>query len=78
MTNSTLIKQFKQRFGAKWFDHYSYNSIVLEREKGVYSYYDLEKDDRDIYYWINKMSLKKTGDEYNKETGVIAKLLEEP
>ena len=47
------------------------------REPGVFFYYDIEKDNQDIDYWINKMSLKKAGDELSRETEVISKLLNE-
>lgn len=62
VTNQTLIKHYKEKFGVKWFDNYSHNTIILEREKDNYFFYDLEKDSEDIEYWINKMSLKKNGD----------------
>ena len=51
------------------------NSIVLEREPGQYLFYDVEKDDENLRRWINRMSLKKTGDEINRETLTIAKSL---
>ena len=41
-----------------------------------YAFYDVEKDDEDITYWINKMSLKKQGDEISRESAIIAKLLQ--
>ena len=75
ITNKTLVKILKQRYGPKWFDDYSHNSIVLEREPGVFVYYDIEKDSEDIAHWINKQSLLKQGDELNRETDVICKML---
>ncbi|CDW87719.1 UNKNOWN [Stylonychia lemnae] len=77
VTNKTLVQHYKQKFGVKWFDEYSLNTIVLEREPGVYHFYDIEKESDDIAYWINKMSLSKLGDELNRETEVISKMLNE-
>lgn len=58
------------------FDEFALNSIVLTRDSGQnYAFYDVEKDDEDITYWINKMSLKKKGDEISRESAIIAKLL---
>jgi hypothetical protein len=62
---------YKERFGPRWFDEFSLNTIILEREPDVYAYYDLEKDEQDLIYWINKMSLKKHGDELNREVANI-------
>jgi len=28
----------------------------------------MEEDTEDIFYWVNKMSLKKTGEDFNRET----------
>lgn len=63
------------KYGTKFFDEHSLNSIVLEREKGVFVYYNIEDSNQEIPYWINKMSLKKSGDDYNRETTLISKLL---
>jgi hypothetical protein len=41
---------------------------VLEREPEQFAFYDVEKESGDIEKWINKMSLKKGGDEINRET----------
>jgi hypothetical protein len=78
VTDKDLIKAYKKQYGFKWFDEFSLNSIVLERDLNVFTYYNMEESSDDIYYWINKQSLKKTGDLYNRETILIAKLLEEP
>lgn len=75
--NKTLVLHYKEKFGVKWFDEFSYNTIVLEREPGVFFYYDIEKESSDLGYWINRMSLNKHGDELNKETEVISKLMGE-
>ena len=77
VTNKTLVDSYKKKYGAKWFDEFSHNTIVLEREKDVFLYYDMEKESEDIFYWVNKQSLKKNGDELNRETQVINTLLEE-
>lgn len=69
--------KYKERFGPKWFDEFSYNSIVLEREPNVFSYYDVEKEVTDMKFWINKMSLNKHGELLNRETDVISKMLNE-
>ena len=78
MTDQVLIKKYKEKYGAKWFDEFSLNTIVIEREPGQFAFYDVEKDDQDLVHWINKMSLKKTGDEINRETFAIAKDLGQP
>jgi len=44
VTNKTLVQHYKQKYGVKFFDEYSLNTIVLVREPGVYFYYDIEKD----------------------------------
>jgi len=75
VSDKALVKVYKERWGARWFDQYSLNSIVLERESGDYVYYDLEKESEDLTKWINRMSLKKTGDEINRESLAIAKSL---
>jgi hypothetical protein len=76
VTNQTLVKIFKQKYGPRMFDEFALNSIVLTRDSGQnYAFYDVEKDDEDITYWINKMSLKKQGDEISRESAIIAKLL---
>ena len=75
VSDKALVKVYKERWGARWFDQYSLNSIVLEREAGDYVYYDLEKESEDLTKWINRMSLKKTGDEINRESLAIAKSL---
>jgi hypothetical protein len=49
----------------------------LLRDNGHHDFYDIEKDVSDIAYWINKASLNKNGDDLNRETDVIAKLLNE-
>jgi hypothetical protein len=77
VTDKELIKEFKAMYGSKWFDGYTLNSIVLEREKDVFFNYNMEEDSSDIYYWINKMSLNKAGDDCNRETQIISKLLNE-
>jgi hypothetical protein len=77
VTNQTLVKIFKQKYGPRMFDEFALNSIVLTRDSGQnYAFYDVEKDDEDITYWINKMSLKKQGDEISRESAIIAKLLQ--
>ena len=75
VSDKALLKVYKERWGARWFDQYSLNSIVLEREAGDYVYYDLEKESEDLTKWINRISLKKTGDEINRESLAIAKSL---
>ena len=75
VTNKTLINIYKARYSAKWFDEYSLNTIVLEREPGVFAYYDIEKENTDISHWMNKFSLKKNGEEINRESFFIAKSL---
>eukprot|EP00347_Sterkiella_histriomuscorum_P004030 403362013 len=77
VTNKTLVMKYKEKFGLKWFDEFSHNTIVLEREPGVYIYYDLEKESMDIAYWINKMSLNKIGEELTRETDIISRVLNE-
>ena len=57
VTSQALVKAYKERYGPRWFDEYSLNSIVLEREPGQYSYYDIEKESEDLVKWINRMSL---------------------
>ena len=78
VTNSTLVKIYKEKYGVKWFDQHSYNSIVLEREPGLFSFYDLTKESDDITFWINKISLSKNGDQINRESLQIAKSVNQP
>lgn len=78
VTDSNLIQKCKEKYGAKLFDEFSLNSIVLEREKDQFIYYDVEKESMDIAYWINKMSLNKEGELYNRESEVIGKLVNQP
>jgi len=63
-----MVKRAKEKWGFQWFDEFSKNTIVLEREPGHFVFYDVEKESGDIEKWINKMSLKKGGDEVNRET----------
>ncbi len=77
VTDKKLVKEMKDKIGVKWFDQYSLNTIVLEREPNDYVFYDIEKDSGDIAQWINKMSLAKHVDVLNRETDVISKLLGE-
>jgi hypothetical protein len=44
VTNQTLVKAYKVKYGHRWFDEFSVNTIVLQREPQVFAYYDLEKD----------------------------------
>lgn len=79
MTDKALVKRAKEVYGARMFDEWSLNSLVLVREPGVFVYNDLEKEDASqIKYWINKMSLKKTGDTISKEAVAIAKEVDHP
>jgi hypothetical protein len=78
VTKPELVLKYKERYGPRFFDEFSKNSIVLVREPETFIYYDLEKDDMDLKQWINKMSLKKTGDDINRETLAIAKSLGQP
>ncbi|TNV74085.1 hypothetical protein FGO68_gene8059 [Halteria grandinella] len=78
VTSSSLVYDYKKKFGPKWFDEHSRNTIVLQREKDTNAYYDLEKDDQDLHYWINKMSLKKTGDELTREVSIIGQSINQP
>ena len=78
VTNQTLVRRYKEKYGPRWFDQYSLNSIVLEREPGTYAYYDVEKESEDLARLINRMSLSKNGDEINRESLSIAKSLGMP
>ena len=74
-TDKEVIRYFKEKYSVKWFDEYSHNSIVISRSPGVFEYYNIEDTSEDIDYWINKHSLSKRGDDYNRETAFISKLL---
>lgn len=45
VTDKALVKRAKEAFGARMFDEWSLNSLVLVREPGEYIYNDLEKED---------------------------------
>lgn len=77
VTNKTVVKVFKEKYGHRMFDEYSHNSIVLARDN-QFTYNDIEKESDNLQYWINKMSLKKTSDEINRETSAIIKALNQP
>ena len=77
VTNKTVVKVFKEKYGHRMFDEYSHNSIVLARDN-QFTYNDIEKESDNLQYWINKMSIKKTSDEINRETSVIVKALNQP
>lgn len=45
VTNKTLVSLYKAKYGPKWFDEHSQNTIVLAKDGGKFAYYDVEKDD---------------------------------
>ena len=62
MTDKAVVKEAKKLYGAKFFDQYSLNSIVLERDSpDNFHYFDIEKESFDMKAWINKMSLDRLG-----------------
>ena len=71
VTKPELVKSIKTTYKVKFFDEYSLNSIVLEREKDTFFYYDVEQSSEDMGYWMNKMSLNKLGEEYTRESYYI-------
>ena len=75
VTNKTLCKLYREKYGIKWFDEFSRNTIVLIREPGTYFYYDVEKENSDIAYWMNKMSLNRHGELLEREVDVITQIL---
>lgn len=51
---------------------------MLQREPNNFVVLDIEKKNVELDQWINKMSLKKTGEEYSRESELIAKMLGQP
>lgn len=68
VTDPSLVKVFKAKYGPKFFDEYSLNSMIVKRDKNDYSSYNFEDNSEDMVFWINKYSLKKTGEDFNKDT----------
>ena len=78
VTDRALVKAYKAKYGPKWFDEYSLNTMVLQREPGNFAFYDFEQQNIDIRSWINKKSLNKNGDPITRETAFIANDIYQP
>ena len=77
VTNAELVRKYKEKYGPKMFDQYSYNSLVLTTETGVYKYYDLEGNTDRLGDFTVAESLKPV-ETFNKETSAIIEFSERP
>ena len=57
-----LVMEYKRKYGEKWFDEGSTNSMVVfsnsKSEESALNYYDLSSETTQLSYWINSASLE--------------------